>query len=280
MKVSSAFIRATQAQNVPIPDPWEPVSRRDWIGHIYSTGNVAFAFKYKRHIYQDGQWVPEDEWINQTFTNLPQTKIADEGEGSLIWDGNYQGMIPGLFYLDDSRYNPNNTHRTEYMLFNPPSGEQLTQGTLTYTAGGSSFYGSYFSPGKYRLEIVRYFGRRYSHHYNGNLADTIKVEGLIKTYESYGENDWFDFDPEVKEFEGYGDYPQFRQGHVVTLTENHVFEVENLWDSFNFSTIGIRTFCEGIRHVSYDLDGETEIHTPIGQADMIYLQDFNLYRLK
>ncbi len=285
MKISSAFIRANQVESIPKPDPWAPVDRSQWTGNIYKRFNVAFQFKYKQHIYESGEWVPSADWVETTYTNMPETKVANSGTGSLILAGDYQGMVPGLFYLDDSSYNPNNIHRTEYMLSDEQeSGKALTRSSLTLLSGGSAFYGTGFQPGTYKLEIMRYFGGPYRYHSNNNLAETIVVEGLIKTHEAYDEDNYFDFDPTILEFEGYtGEYSQtaYRKAHVVLLKETHFFTVEHTYDSPAFSTCDLSTFCNGIRQVEYDTDGETEVTTPIfAQVPMVYLQDFNLYKLK
>ena len=286
MKVTSAFIRATQTHTIPKPDPWEPVPRSEWVGGVISPRWKEYlGYKYQQYVYQDGQWVYQDEWHTNRIGMDFQRVTGDDEISELIKAGDYQGMVPGLFFPSNTgTYHDPDT--PDYPLaVSLGSGEAFAGGTITYTSAAPTFVvGWGLTPGTYMYEIVRYHGRPQAYHYNGKLYKTIKVEGLKQTYYEYGPNDKFFFDPEVKEFEGYkrtGRAP-YRPGHVVTLTEQHIFDIVGGWNTVLFDTIGLATFCDGIRHVEYDIDGETETHGMYGGSPpaLIYLIECNLFRLK
>ena len=286
MKISSAFIRATQARTVPKPvPPWEPVDRSLWTGGtIYPRWKTTVSFKYKKHKYINGEWVPQDEWNDGFYSQMQVTRVSNTGNGALIRAGDYRGMVPGLFYTDDTNINTNPNPSWYIRSPSLSSDEKLSVGTLTFTGATPNFYFGYFEPGTYKLEIIRYFGRPVLKWYNGNMRYGIAVENLIRTDYSYGENDYFHFDPEPQIYEGYrgesGELSVYRSGVVVKLTETHVFTKESYWGDILIDSIGLGTFCDGIRFVDYDTDGETELMEGYygGQIEMITLQDFNLYK--
>lgn len=289
MKVSSAFIRATQAHTIPKPDPWEKVPKSEWRG-IYSQSNVAMKFKYKIWRWDSslGKYVFEDVWRQYTYTNLPQVKVTEDNVyGQHLWSGDTRGMVPGIFFIDADRYWPTTNYEVGFSVRSVEgNGTMLDPDTFTIAEAGASLYGSGFSPGTYKMVITRYIGIPFDKFYNGQITKDLEIVNLRETHVSFSDDDWFDLDPEIKRFDGYeGEFPTtlgYRRGLAVKMTETHIFKIDYLWQSKVFANCGIATFCDGFKEVDFDADGEIrgEGYWQTLERNAFHYIDYDLYKLK
>jgi hypothetical protein len=286
MKVSSAFIRATQAHTVPKPDPWEKVPRSEW-NNIFSQTNVAAKFKYKMWVWDSSirEYVYDDTLREYLFTNLPQVRVSqDNVYGQCLWSGDTQGMVPGVFYTDSDRYFPTTN---EEMCFDIRStegnGTMLDGASFTLAEAGASLYASGFTPGTYKMELTHYYGIPYEKYWNGQITKGLEIVNLRETHVSYTDDDWFDLDPEIKIFPGYqGELATkgYRLGLAIKVVETHIFKIDYLWQGKVFATSGIGTFCDGIKEIDFQSDGTRWERNQTLERNAFHYVDFDLYRLK